>query len=158
MVPNRQSLSVPLYPAYIAGLTAPKRQSGRFGGPFGMKGQPGHAGMRGGGCDCAPGGGCGCTGMAASGVDVTQFPGMTNGMRMYTPFMKPSGMGRMGDATSLDSLISSAFGFVSGAVQSSLPATAAVPPSIGSFGAAFTSLTGILPYLVVGYLLYRMQK
>ncbi len=79
-------------------------------------------------CDCGPVGGCGCTGM--------------------------SGMG----ASSLDSVIANAFGWLSGVVQTSLPASASVPPQYGSVGAISTQIQAYLPWIVGGYLLYKALK
>lgn len=118
MLPNRQSLSVPIHTGYVAKISNTPQ---RFGtSPFGMSGLSS--------CDCSPHGGCGCSGM--------------------------QGMG----ATSLDSLISQAFGWASGAITASLPASASVPPQYGSTGAISTQIQAYLPWILGGFLLYKALK
>lgn len=119
MLPNRQSLSVPIHTGYVAKLSS----APTFGtSPFGMRGLDA--------CDCGPRGGCGCSGGGMSGLG----------------------------ATSLDSLISQAFGWASGAITASLPASASVPPQYGSTGAISTQIQAYLPWIIGGYLLYRAMK
>lgn len=94
----------------------------------------------------------GCSGCA--GGDCRNCRGMgdatTNG-----PYARRG----MGDATtSVDSLINSAFGLLSGTITGSLPSTAAVPPGASNLGATLTSLTQYLPYIIGGYVIYRMMK
>lgn len=59
MVPNRQSLAVPIRTGYVARISSPTS----FGNsPFGMRGM--------GSCGCGPTGGCGCSsGMGAISLD-----------------------------------------------------------------------------------------
>lgn len=100
----------------------------RTGTPFKNNFGTNPFGMRGlNACDCGPVGGCGCSG----------------------------GMAGLGDATtSLDSLINSAFGFLSGSVTGSLPSSAAVPPGASNLG----SITQLLPYAIGGFVLYMLLK
>jgi len=83
-----------------------------------------------GACGCSPTTGCGC-GQGFSGF-------------------------RQG--TSLDSIIQQAASWLGGFAQSQLPPSASVPPQYGSAGALSTQLQGWLPYIVIGYLAYRVIK
>lgn len=81
------------------------------------------------GCGCGPVGGCGCEGMSG-----------------------------LAQSSSLDSIIANAFNWLSGTVQSALPTSASVPPQYGSAGALSTTIQQWLPYLIGGYLLYKVVK
>lgn len=91
-----------------------------------------YSGMRGygGGCGCSPVSGCGCGGNLSG----------------------------LGQSASLDQIISNAFSWLSGTVQTAAGPTAAVPSGVSSFGAAFTTLSQYLPYIVIGYLAYKAIK
>jgi hypothetical protein len=84
-----------------------------------------------GGCGCGPVGGCGCSSPGLSGL---------------------------GQSPTLDSIISNTMSWLGGVAQSQLPASAALPPNYGSAGAALTSLSQYLPYIIGGYLVYRLLK
>lgn len=118
--------------------TNPYRQSGFSGGfdPGMQNNYPGYLtnpapGLSGvpGGCGCGPVEGCRCSGLSG-----------------------------MGQNASLDQVIANTFSWLGGAVQSSLPASAAVPPGYGSVGALATNLMNWAPYLVIGYLAYKLIK
>src|SRR6516165_8432575 len=79
------------------------------------------------GCGCGPVGGCGCT------------PGL-------------QGMGQV----SLDQIIANAANWLGGFAQSQLPTSASVPPQYGSTGALSTQLQTLLPWIIGGYLLYKV--
>lgn len=79
------------------------------------------------GCGCGPVGGCGCSGLSG-----------------------------LAQSASLDQIISNAFSWLGGTVESNLPASAAVPPTVGSTGALITTLTQWAPYIIGGYLLYKV--
>jgi hypothetical protein len=95
----------------------------------GFGANPWKSGFRG-GCGCSPVSGCGC----GSG-----FSGLSQG-------------------TSLDSIIASAANWLGGFAQSQLPASAAVAPQYGSTGALMTQLQGWIPYIVIGYLAYKVIR
>lgn len=116
----------PINPVMIYGMTQPHVFHGVRNGMRGLQGCPG-----GGHVSCT-GNGCGCSG--------------------------GSGLNGLGQALSpsLDSVIQGAFAWLGGSVQANLPASAAVSPNIGSAGAALTTLMGYLPYIVGGYLLYKV--
>jgi hypothetical protein len=148
-----QSGGVPIYPGYMAKLSEPRP----FGtSPFrGMKGgNP--AGMRGlhGGCGCGPSGGaCSCPGMG--GLKGGYDPGMA----VFGPRRsRVPGVHGMGQNSSLDQIISNAFNWLGGTVQASLPPSAAVPPQYGSTGAIGTQLMQWLPYIVGGYIVYKLVR
>lgn len=137
-----QSKGVPIHPsstALIGGATTPWdagmtpiNAMTRSGQPLGfaINGMRGNRGMRGmRACGCGPTTGCGCT------------PGL-EGLR----------------ATSLDQIINNTFSWLSGVVQSNLPNSAAVPPQYGSAGSVATQVQDWLPYIIGGYLLYRLVK
>lgn len=91
-----------------------------------------YSGMRGmASCGCSPVSGCGC------------------GM---------NGMAGLGQSASLDQIISNAFSWLSGTVQTAAGPSAAVPSGVSSLGTAFTTLTGYLPYIIIGYLAYKAIK
>jgi hypothetical protein len=153
MIPNKSS-GIPIFPDYMAKITEPR--------PFGTSpfrayvpirqfrgGNP--AALRGlkGGCGCGPSGGaCSCPGLGA-----------------YDPgrgvFARP-GLSGLGQNQSLDQLIANAFNWLSGTVQSNLPSSAAVPPQYGSPGAIgtqlTTQLTQWLPYIIGGFIVYKLVK
>lgn len=83
------------------------------------------------GCGCGPVGGCGCSGGGLSGL---------------------------AQSVSLDQIISNAFNWLGGTVESNLPTSAAVPPQVGSTGALLTTIQQWLPYIIGGYLLYKVVK
>jgi hypothetical protein len=101
---------------------------------FGMKGLKG-------GCGCGPYNGCGCSGLS----------GLDDGINL-------SGLRGLRQNVSLDQLIAAAGNYATGVAQASLPASAAVPPQYGSAGALATSLMNWAPYLIGGYLLYKVIK
>lgn len=142
MIPAKSS-GTPIYSGYVASLTEPRP----FGtSPFRGFGGGNALGLRGyGGCSCAPGGACGCSGVGA-----------------YDPgravFAKRPGMKGLGQNASLDQIISNAFSWLGGVVQSNLPPSAAVPPQYGSAGAIGTQLMQWAPYIVIGYLAYKVIK
>jgi hypothetical protein len=145
MVPWKSS-GTPIYPGYLASIaeprvfgTSPFRGKGMGGGnPLGMRGY--------GGCSCAPGGGaCGCSGVGA----------YDPGRAVYA---KRAGMRGLGQTASLDQIISNAFSWLGGVVQSNLPPSAAVPPQYGSAGAIGTQIMQWAPYLLIGYLAYKVIK
>jgi hypothetical protein len=69
-----------------------------------------------------------------------------------------SGFSGLAQGTSLDSIIQSAANWLGGYAQSQLPSSAAVPPQYGSTGALMTQLSAWLPYIIVGYVVYRALK
>jgi hypothetical protein len=93
---------------------------------------PGLKGM--GSCGCGPVGGCQCG-----------PPGFT-------------GFRGLGQNASLDQVIANATSWLGGLAQSQLPASAAVPPGYGTVGGLATNLMNWAPYLVIGYLAYRLIK
>jgi hypothetical protein len=107
------------------------------------------------GCGCAPGQGCGCTpGLGRNG-------GGGGGSHSGSGSMVGShggGLYGLGQTSSLDSIIQSAANWLGGFAQSQLPPSAAVPPGYGSVGGAITQLTPYIPYVIVGYLAYRLLK
>lgn len=124
------SQAVPINPGNLANIS---RQV--FPKPFGaFAGDPGA-------CGCSPVGGCGC-----------------NGDDTYSPPTTLHGLRGLGQTTSLDQIISNTFSWLGGTVESNLPASAAVPPSVGSTGALITTLTQWAPYIIGGYLLYKAMK
>jgi hypothetical protein len=82
------------------------------------------------GCGCGPVGGCGCSG----------------------------GLSGLGQSASLDQIIANAFNWLGGTVQANLPASASVPPQYGSAGALSTTLQQWLPWIIGGYLVYKVIK
>jgi hypothetical protein len=60
--------------------------------------------------------------------------------------------------TSLDQLISNAANWLSGFAQSQLPPSASLPPQYGSTGALSTTLQQWLPWIIGGYIVYRLVK
>lgn len=90
---------------------------------------PGLKGM--GACGCGPVGGCSC------GND---------------------GLSGMGQSVSLDQIISNTATWLGGFAQSQLPASAAVPPGYGSIGGLATQLMNWAPYILIGYLGYKLIK
>jgi hypothetical protein len=142
MIPA-QSSGTPIYPGYVAKLSEPRvfgtspfrNLSG--GNPLALRGY--------GGCSCLPGGSCGCSGMGA----------YDPGRAVYGP---KRGMAGLGQTASLDQIIANAFSWLSGTVQANLPGSAAVPPQYGSAGAIGTQLMQWAPYILVGYLAYKVIK
>jgi hypothetical protein len=136
------SSAIPIYPGYIAKLSEPQFGTSPYKG-FRGGNASGMRGMRGCGCASPSGSGCGCSGVGA-----------------YDPgravFARP-GMNGMGNA-SLDQIISNAFNWLGGVVQSNLPASAAVPPQYGSGGAIGTELLQYVPYIIGGLIVYKLIK
>jgi hypothetical protein len=93
--------------------------------------QPFRPGFRG-ACGCSPTTGCGCG--TSSG-----FSGFRQG-------------------TSLDQIIQNAANWLSGYAQSQLPPSAAVPPGAGSVGGIITTLQPYIPYLILGWIAYKVIK
>jgi hypothetical protein len=83
-----------------------------------------------GGCGCGPVGGCGCG----------------------------SGLSGLAQSPSLDQIISNTFSWLGGTVESSLPTSAAIPPQVGSTGALLATLQQWLPYIIGGYLIYKVAS
>lgn len=81
--------------------------------------------------------------------------GPVNGCTCGPP---PVGMAGMGQTVSLDQLIANATNWLTGVAQSSLPASASVPPGYGSAGGVVTQLMNWAPYLLIGYLAYKVIK
>jgi hypothetical protein len=146
MVPMK-SQAVPINPSgtalrsgaqYSFG-TNPYQRSGFSGGfdPGMQSNYPGYLtnpapGLRGmSACGCGPVGGCECG---------------------------PPSLSGMGQNASLDQVIANATSWLGGLAQASLPASAAVPPGYGSVGALATNLMNWAPYLVIGYLAYKLIK
>lgn len=143
MIPAKSS-GTPIYPGLVAKLSEPRV----FGtSPFRTLSGGNALGLRGyGGCSCAPGGGaCGCSGMGA----------YDPGRAVYA---RRPGMSGLGQSASLDQIISNAFSWLGGMVQSNLPASAAVPPQYGSAGAIGTQIMQWAPYILIGYLAYKVIK
>lgn len=82
------------------------------------------------GCGCGPVGGCSCS---------------------------PSLQG-MGQNVSLDQIIANAANWLGGFAQSQLPTSASVPPQYGSTGALSTQLQAWLPWIIGGFLVYKLVK
>jgi hypothetical protein len=117
------------YPINSTELALLTRPQFSFGqNPWQPSGLSGVRGMR--GCGCGPAGGCGCT------------PGMS-GLRQNV---------------SLDQIISNAFNWFSGVVQTQLPPSASLPPQYGSAGSISTQVQQWLPWIIGGYLVYRLIK
>ena len=138
------SSAIPIFPGYVASISSPR--------PFGTSPYRGFRGgdagqMRGiySGCGCAPGGSCGCSGLGA----------YDPGRAVYA---KRPGMRGLGQTASLDQIIANSFNWLGGIVQSNLPASAAVPPQYGSAGAIGTQLTQWAPYIIIGFLAYKLIK
>jgi hypothetical protein len=139
-----KSSGVPIYPygvAINAGAprsfgTNPYRPMGAyFDGYFDGGFDPGMHGMRGmGGCGCGPVSGCSCSSDGLSG-----FKGLSQ-------------------SPSLDSIIQNTASWLGSVAASQLPASAAVPPAVGSTGAIINTLMTYAPYLVIGYLAYKALK
>jgi hypothetical protein len=108
------------------------------------------SGMRGvkslGACGCGPVNGCSCDG--------------PSGMQAFDPGAGPGarGLSGLGQSASLDSIISNTFSWLGGVVQTQLPASAALPPAVGSTGALINSLMTYAPYILIGYLAYKAIK
>lgn len=85
-----------------------------------------------GGCGCSPTTGCGCT---PSGG----FAGFAQG-------------------TSLDSIIQNAANWLGGYAQSQLPTSAAVPPGAGSLGGFINTVQPYIPYIILGYIAYKVMR
>ena len=81
------------------------------------------------GCGCGPVGGCGCSGGGLSGL---------------------------AQSVSLDQIIANAANWLGGYAQSQLPASASLPPQYGSAGALSTTLQQWLPWIIGGYLVYKV--
>jgi hypothetical protein len=146
MIPMNSG-SVPIYPGYVAKLSEPRpfgTSPFRGGNPRGMRGGNAWA-MRGyGGCGCDSGGGaCSCSGLGA----------YDPGMAIYGPPRRG-----LGQNASLDQIISNAFNWLSGTVQANLPGSAAVPPQYGSTGALGTQLLQWAPWIIGGFLVYKLIK
>jgi hypothetical protein len=86
-----------------------------------------------GACGCSPVSGCGCN-------------------------EGGSGLAGLGQTSSLDQIIANTFSWLGGTVQANLPVSASVPPQYGSAGAFSTTLQQWLPWIVGGYLVYRLIK
>ncbi len=84
-----------------------------------------------GGCGCGPVNGCNCT---------------SHGQL--------SGFG----ASSLDQIISNTFSWLSGTVQNALPPSASVDPQYGTAGSLSTSIQQWLPWIIGGFLVYKVIK
>lgn len=84
-----------------------------------------------GACGCGPVGGCSCG---------------------------PPSLGGLGQNVSLDQIISNAANWLGGYAQSQLPTSAAVPPGYATAGGLATQLMNWLPYIVIGYLGYKLIK
>ena len=82
------------------------------------------------GCGCGPVGGCSCT------------PGLQG----------------LGQNVSLDQIIANAANWLGGFAQSQLPSSASVPPQYGSTGALSTQLQAWLPWIIGGFLVYKLVK
>lgn len=147
MIANKSG-GTPIYPGYLAKIAEPRpfgtspfrayvpvRQF-RGGNPVGLRG----------GCGCGPtGGACSCPGMGA----------YDPGRGVFAP---KHGLHGLGQNVSLDQIIGNAFNWLGGTVQASLPGSAAVPPQYGSTGAVSTQLMQWLPYIIGGFLVYKLIK
>lgn len=116
----------PINPVMIYGMTQPHVFHGVRNGMRGLQGCPG-----GGHVSCT-GNGCGCSG--GSGL---------HGLAQ-------------GTSPSLDALLQGAFSWLGAATTSALPASASVSPNFGSGGSISTLIQNYLPYIIGGYLLYRV--
>lgn len=133
----------------------------------GFGANPFKPGLRG-GCGCSPVSGCSCSGFSGFRGHAGYPPMMLrSGFRGGHGGQSHSGMGRpmgitqfrgLSQGTSLDSIIQSAANWLGGFAQSELPASASVPPQYGSAGALSTQLQNWLPYIVIGYLAYKVIK
>jgi hypothetical protein len=130
---------IPIHPGYTAMIST----NGLTPNPFGTS--PYRRGMRGmRGCGCSSTSGCGCS----------------PGMGAYDPGRAVYGPSRttLGQNASLDQMIGNAFGWLSGMVQTNLPASAAVPPQYGSTGALTTQIMNLAPWVIGGYLVMKALK
>jgi hypothetical protein len=99
-------------------------------------------------------------GLGSCGCDVTTGcmcnPGMARypGFGAYDPGRGLGGLGQV----SLDQMIANAANWLSGFAQAQLPASAAVPPQYGSTGALGTQLINLAPWVIGGYLVYKLIK
>jgi hypothetical protein len=141
MVPMRSSGS-PINPY---GLALRSGAPPAFGSnPYGFRGNKSLSGM--GACGCGPVGGCSCDG--------------PSGMQAFDPGAGPGarGLSGLGQSASLDTIISNTFSWLGGVVQTQLPASAALPPAVGSTGALINTLMTYAPYILIGYLAYKAIK
>jgi hypothetical protein len=102
------------------------------------------------GCDCGPVGGCNCSSLSGYSSVGVYDPGRA--------VFKKRGVAGLGQSVSLDQMIQNAASWLGGFAQSQLPASAAVPPQYGSTGALATSLTNLAPWLIGGFLIYKLIK
>jgi len=133
----QSSQSIPVYAQRIAQLTTKRR---RTNPTFGTR--PFSGGLS--GCGCGPVGGCDCEGLGGYAVPYQSQYGY--------------GLAGLGQSASLDQIISNAFSWLSGTVQGALPPSASVPPQYGSTGALSTMVQQWLPWVIGGYIVYRLVK
>jgi hypothetical protein len=167
------SQSTPLNVQRVAELTANPYQRGPGFGQTPWVSGLGFAG----GCGCDPVGGCRCSGLrgghggsshSGMGKSMGIAYGGLRGLRGHAgmPFY---GMGRtqgiasptlrgLGQTPSLDSIIANAVSWLGGFAQSQLPASASIPPQYGSPGAISAQVQAWLPWIIGGYLVYRLVR
>jgi hypothetical protein len=134
-----QSVGIPINPVSTAFISTPASLKGSS-----------LRGLRGSGCGCGPAGGCQCYNPGVSAYDP--------GRGVFAPGPVRWGMRGLGQNASLDQIIANTFSWVGGIVQTNLPASAAVPPQYGSTGAIGTQIMQWAPYLLIGYLAYKVIK
>lgn len=140
------SKAVPIYPGYVAELSASPYMFGAspFNKGYGLKG-----------CGCGPSGGCGCSPVTMAGL---RHGGGGQGGRGMGGRSGSGTLSGLNQNVSLDQIIANAFNWLGGLAQSQLPPSYSVPPQYGSTGALSSQLQQWLPYIIIGVLAYKVIK